>query len=50
MFNDNLLTFSHNMKAFGHSKSSKITIYPTYLFIWKNKLLWVSVQPPGVFS
>ncbi len=27
-----------------------ITISPTYLFIWKNEILWVSVWPAGVFS
>ncbi len=27
-----------------------ITISPTYLLIWRNELLWVSVLPCGVFS
>ncbi len=27
-----------------------ITISPTYLLIWKDELLWVSVRPYGVFS
>ncbi len=43
-------TISHNMKALVILSHSMITISPTYLFIWKNELLWVSVQPSGVFS
>ncbi len=37
------------MKSIGHSKSFMITISPTCLH-GKNELLWVSVQPSGVFS
>ncbi len=37
-------------KQIGYSKSFMITISHTYLFISKNELLWVPVQPSRVFS
>ncbi len=33
-----------------HSKSFIITISPTYFLYGENELLWVSMQPSGVFS